>query len=436
MVRHLLILFLLLFALGSAAQKDLIITQAGKEIRCKILEETSMRFSYAYINEKQQVVQTEIFKTLVSSFKFDYYPSDILPNEKLFKGTGKPIQKNEKTPQKKASSESEKKKSDSVKKTPSSTKNDSTPAEDHPEVTDASTKKEKKSSTPEKAVAENSNPTSKKETPSAPLENSNQQVSSLDKETQSTSNSPLKTEIVTKAEKDQSPDKMYLAPKPLPGRSEFKNFLKYRFGLKAGLANLMETTTNKTDYDLYKEKLRRGWVFGADAAYFVTDNIGVGVTFHSFNSKNKKNTIDFPHENAGGATRTGSLDTKVTHRFVGPTMLYRTGLDFKTFLIATVSPGINFFQEKGITNDLAYKNKGNSFGAAATLGLDFLIGNDFYGRDVILSIECGYNYGQIKKITNRDGQIVNPNYSLLSNGLNRLDFSVGLRFTKFPRSLK
>ena len=50
------------------AQKDLIITQAGEEIRCKILDETPTRFVYAYLGPKNKVLRNEIFKNLVSDF--------------------------------------------------------------------------------------------------------------------------------------------------------------------------------------------------------------------------------------------------------------------------------------------------------------------------------------------------------------------------------
>ena len=70
-------LLLLLVALKATAQRDLIITQAGEQIRCRIVDESSMRFSYIYVNDKGRPVRTEIFKTLISSFKYNYFPDDM-----------------------------------------------------------------------------------------------------------------------------------------------------------------------------------------------------------------------------------------------------------------------------------------------------------------------------------------------------------------------
>jgi hypothetical protein len=81
MAKHLLkTLILGLFLILSAqayAQRDLIITQAGEEIRCKILDETPTRFIYAYLGPKKKVLRNEIFKNLVTSFKYNHYDNDI-----------------------------------------------------------------------------------------------------------------------------------------------------------------------------------------------------------------------------------------------------------------------------------------------------------------------------------------------------------------------
>ncbi|MFD0878223.1 hypothetical protein ACFQ1A_28910, partial [Massilia pinisoli] len=67
-------------------------------------------------------------------------------------------------------------------------------------------------------------------------------------------------------------------------------------------------------------------------------------------------------------------------------------------------------------------------------GIDFLLGNDITGRDIILSLEAGYNYGKIKSMNFSDGKgvvsLANP------VDLSRVDFTVGLRFTRYPRYFK
>ncbi|MCY1308848.1 hypothetical protein D9M70_588870 [compost metagenome] len=109
-------------------------------------------------------------------------------------------------------------------------------------------------------------------------------------------------------------------------------------------------------------------------------------------------------------------------------------MDYKTFIVATVTPGYYFYSDKGIENQMNYVYKGGTWGGAATLGLDFLLGSNETGRDVILSFECGYNYGRLKSLdyggTTGRRDLATPLQ------LSRLDFTVGLRFTRFPRYLR
>ena len=73
------LLFLNFFSvLESKAQRDIIITQADEEIRCRILDETPTRFIYAYIGPKGKVLRNEIFKNLVKNFNYNQYDSDIV----------------------------------------------------------------------------------------------------------------------------------------------------------------------------------------------------------------------------------------------------------------------------------------------------------------------------------------------------------------------
>lgn len=345
-------IFTFLIVLGVAfhasAQRDLIITQAGEQIRCRIVDESSMRFSYMYVNEKGKPVKTEIFKTLISSFKYNYFPEDLPAGKKGGNAAGAVVKRD--TPRAAPTTE--------VQKTGMRT---------------AETTAERKTPTP----------------------------------------------------------RVKAYSSPLKGKTEFTNYLKYRVGFKGGLGNIMEENADKSAFGLYNEKLRRGWVYGVDAAVFLNDYFGLGVTYQSYKSGNKDSDLNYSKAVGGDEyIQLRSLESKVNHKFVGPTLLGRVGMDYKTFVVATVSPGYYFYSDKGIVNQMNYEYKGGAWGGAATLGIDFLIGDDDTGRDVILSFECGYNYGKLEHI--------NPEKSWheLPLQMNRLDFSVGLRFTRFPRFLK
>jgi len=92
------------------------------------------------------------------------------------------------------------------------------------------------------------------------------------------------------------------------------------------------------------------------------------------------------------------------------------------------------YTDKGTYDNASYKFKGMDFGAAATLGVDFLLGNDITGRDIILSLEAGYNYGKMRALDfGNGGGAVNLSTPI---NLSRVDFTVGLRFTRYPKYFK
>lgn len=74
--------------LPSWAQRDQIVTQAGQEIRCKILEESPSRFTYAFLDPTGKVKQSQIFKSLVKSFAYQVYAEDV-SQDKIFKSPKK-----------------------------------------------------------------------------------------------------------------------------------------------------------------------------------------------------------------------------------------------------------------------------------------------------------------------------------------------------------
>ncbi len=401
----------------SFAQKDLIVTQAGEEIRCKILDETPTRFVYAYLGPKNKVLRNEIFKNLVSSFKYSYYPTDVLQNDKLIEKS-KSGQSNRAVPLKPSVPE------EKLPKT-ANTKNGETKTN---EVAKSDTNKALETS--EKAAVEGTK---------SSLDKSKSDVAT-DKKT-ANNNVPLtdekpvansKTEkAIEKVESKQ--EKVEVSPladaEPV---SEFKNYLKYRIGAKGGLGNIIAPNSDTSPYGLYKEKLLRGWMFGLDAAYFFGDHVGVGATYTNYQARNSSTNLDYPDLFSQEAIKGGQLSNKISHKFVGPTFLFRKSIDYKTFAILTLSPGMHLYSDKGLTNNSAFHFKGQAYGAAATLGLDFLLGNDIFGRDIVLSLEGGYNYGEISTIDNNIEKIKLPT----PINLNRLDFTIGLRFTRFPMYLR
>ena len=203
--------------------------------------------------------------------------------------------------------------------------------------------------------------------------------------------------------------------------------------LKGGLGNMLAKIPTSNAYGLYQEKLLRGYTWGADISYFPVDNVGFGLMFNNFQAKNKANNIVFNNEILNKPDL-GSISNIRSIKYIGPVFFYRKNVDFKTMVVLGLSPGAYFYKDKGSYNTANYTFKGMDFGASATLGIDFLLGNDITGRDIILSLEAGYSYGKMRAIDfGAGGGSVNLATPI---DLSRLDFTVGLRFTRYPNYFK
>ncbi|MFD2519335.1 autotransporter outer membrane beta-barrel domain-containing protein [Emticicia soli] len=367
------VLFLVLFFSTSESfgQRDQITTQAGEKIRCRILDETATRFVYAYIAPNGKVLRNEIFKNLVTDFKYDFYPDDIIT--KGNKIVSKPNTSKEPT-----------------------TSNNTT----------------KTQQTDKTATNKNENTANPK---------SSEKVEAKQQKPQK--------EAVAKEDKTTAP---MAEPKT---KSEYDDYLKFRVGVRGGFGNMLTKLNTEDQFGLYQEKLLRGWTWGADFAYFPTDNFGFGIMFNNFQSKNSADNINFQYiENGELVNASGSLSNKRSTKFVGPVAYFRKSIDFKTMVILGLAPGAYFYNDKGSYKGITIPYKGWNWGGAATLGIDFLLGNDITGRDIILSLEAGYNYGKISSMDFSDGK--GPVKLVNAVDLSRLDFTVGLRFMRYPRYFK
>ncbi|WP_394994174.1 hypothetical protein [Emticicia sp.] len=407
----------------SFAQRDQITTQAGEKIRCRILDETPNRFIYAYLSPAGKVLRNEIFKNLVSEFKYNFYLSDIVTKgNKLPEGLGGAREENTNAP-----TRVDTRKSEQPSKQSDKTVRRSNDAKKETKKTDEKVADKEQSS--ENIIAQNNKESENKTTKTNKKEG---KVVSKTTETpkitpEKESQKPVNEEKAPKVKEEKTVTPMDIKK----DNNEFSNYLKWRVGVRGGFGNMLAKIETKDEFSLYQEKLLRGWTWGADASYFFGDNFGLGLMFNNFQSQNKAENIDYKNIITNENVTKGSLSNKRSTKFVGPVMYFRRNIDFKTMVILGLSPGAYLYSDKGTYNNSNYKFKGLDFGAAATLGVDFLLGNDITGRDIILSLEAGYNYGKMRAI---DLGVGNGAVNLSTPiNLSRVDFTVGLRFTRYPK---
>lgn len=395
----------------SFGQRDQITTQAGEKIRCRILDETPSRFVYAYLSPSGKVLRNEIFKNLVSEFKYNFYPSDIVTKgNKLPDGLGGAREENAAATQR----------VDTRKGEPTKVKSESKKNDKKSEVAETEEKVVAEESLAKKGAEKTTETAKKEEKP---------KVSGNDKKA-----TPKKQEVKPKKEETATKkEEKVVAPMAAPkADNEFSNYLKWRVGGKGGFGNMLAKipTENADAYTLYQEKLLRGFTWGLDAAYFPGDNVGFGLMFNNFQSSNKADNIIYRNEILNKLD-TGSIANKRSIKYVGPVFYYRKNIDFKTMVVLGLSPGVYFYKDNGSYDNANYTFKGMDFGASATLGIDFLLGNDITGRDIILSLEAGYSYGKMRALDfGAGGGAVNLATPI---DLSRLDFTIGLRFTRYPK---
>ncbi|WP_435353333.1 hypothetical protein [Emticicia sp. SJ17W-69] len=422
--KGIIVLFLVLgFSITHAvAQRDQITTQAGEKIRCRILDETPNRFIYAYLSPTGKVLRNEIFKNLVSEFKYNFYPSDIaIKGTKMPEGLGNVREENT-TAQERVDTKKGEQANKQSNKDERRTKEIKKPEEKIAESEES--KKVTKNSKENEKKTSNSPKIDKKEEKSAP-----KTVEKTKKSAEKESEKPSKEVVKTKETKVVTP----INANAKKESNEFSNYLKWRIGARGGFGNMLAKIDTKDEFGLYQEKLLRGWTWGADASYFFSDHVGIGLMFNNFQSQNKAENIKYRNillnEDA-----TGSISNKRSTKFVGPVLYFRKNIDFKTMVVLGLAPGAYFYNDKGTYDASNYNFKGLDFGAAATLGVDFLLGNDITGRDIILSLEAGYNYGKMRALDLGGGNgAVNLSTPI---DLSRVDFTIGLRFTRYPKYLR
>jgi hypothetical protein len=400
------------------AQKDLIKTQAGEKIRCRILEETPNRFVYAYLTPSGKILRNEIFKNLVADFKYNYYPSDIVVG-------GKKMAKEEKV----------------IEKIEGKTDLPPTVTVEKPKIEKEAKKRLKK----EKEVLEkvdNEAAIEKKKVEEKPKVEASKPHTprnmSEDKPESSKEETTKEVEKMSSKKVEEEETDKVEGKAPLTDKQEnsYLNHLKFRVGAKVGFSQLLQksASTNLTEYGLYQEKLNRGWTWGADAAYFPIENFGFGLMFNNFQSSNKTvNEITYFNILTAKEEK-GQVSNKRSVKFVAPVFYFRKSIDFKTMVILGIAPGAYFYKDKGNYGSTSYTANGTDYGATATLGIDFMLGNDIIGRDIILSLEAGYNYGKMRKLNYGDEKGTQTLASPID--LSRVDLTIALRFTRFPKYLR
>ncbi|RKD13197.1 hypothetical protein BCY91_10255 [Pelobium manganitolerans] len=200
---------------------------------------------------------------------------------------------------------------------------------------------------------------------------------------------------------------------------------KFRLAFSGGPSFLMSKTNNNVpeDFRQYVKELKSGSHFSVDGGYFWREDIGLGLKYSSFYSKNSMANVYV--EDAYGQQRYGSMADNINTQFVGAVFYNRAqSKSAKITWLANIALGYISYKDEGRLVD-PIKITGSNIGASLDFGADFKLSNSLY-----LGLQAGYMLGVLKKLkyTTSAGQqtlkLDKDNYE----SMNRIDLSGGIRW--------
>ena len=208
----------------------------------------------------------------------------------------------------------------------------------------------------------------------------------------------------------------------------YENYQHFRLAVNGGYSYLTAKVGESVpgDFKDYIKELKSGYHLGGDLTYFFTEPLGFGIKYYLFKSSNSLDNIY--REDSDGNRTYGKMSDDLTISFIGPTFSTRLLNHNKNkAFIMNVSLGY-----MGYSNDKIIIDKYKMTGS--TVGLSFDIGYDFaLSENLSLGFHISSLTGTLFEYVWNDGgrtetiKLEKGEYE----SLNRIDFSVGLRFGKF-----
>jgi hypothetical protein len=206
----------------------------------------------------------------------------------------------------------------------------------------------------------------------------------------------------------------------------YKNYQHLRFALNGGYSYHLAKVSEAVQSDLrnYVTDLKSGYNYGGDLTYYFSEQFGAGIKFYQFNSSN---SMDIYLEDINGDRRYGKMSDDLSISFIGPAFSIRQlNENNRNAFLMGMSIGYMDYSDNKIVID-KYKMNGNTVGMSLDLGYDIgLSENLSLGFQVSLITGTLFQYEWYDGVTTKTIELEKGEYE----SLNRIDFSVGLRFGK------
>lgn len=206
----------------------------------------------------------------------------------------------------------------------------------------------------------------------------------------------------------------------------YKNYQQFRFALNGGYSYQTAKVAESVpaDFKDYVKDLKSGYHFGGDLSYYFTEALGFGLKYYLFKFSNNLDNIYV--EDIDGNRTYGKMSDDLTISFIGPSFSTRLlNHDKNNAFLMNLSLGyMGYKNNKVIVNDYIM--------TSSTMGLALDIGYDIgLSENLSLGFQISFLSGALFEYDWNDGsttETIDLEESEYES-LNRIDFSVGLRFS-------
>ncbi len=201
----------------------------------------------------------------------------------------------------------------------------------------------------------------------------------------------------------------------------------FRFALDGGYSRLLSGSFSDSHdvFQEYVEDLKSGYHLGVNMTYFVTKSLGIGIKYYYFNTSNKLDNVVLK-DNYGNIFH-GRMSHDIGISFIGPELFTRVlSNNQKSAFFLNVALGNIMYSENSVAMNKS-KVIGNTLGFSCTVGYDIRL-----APNISLGVQVSLIKGTLSEYEVREGNKIEkieiPNGDGVN--LNRVDFSIGLRFYK------
>ncbi len=207
----------------------------------------------------------------------------------------------------------------------------------------------------------------------------------------------------------------------------YENYQRFRIAINGGYSYHTAKISNTvpSDFKDYIKKLKSGSIFSGDLTYYISEPLGLGVKYSL--SKYSNSLGDIYLEDMYGDRTYGMMKDEISISFIGPAFSTRfLNHDKSNAFLMSLSLGYMGYSNNKVLID-RYKITGSTMAMALDFGYDIGL-----NENLSLGFQISFVTASLNKLHMDDG-ITKQTIKLEKGeyeGLNRIDFSVGLRFGK------